>query len=243
MPQGKGRGRPGRPCGMWPPALGSGRASGSHSKSSPSPLTLTTWVPGQGLVGRLLWATPCEPGGPRTGPENGHAGGGPGGQQEVKGGLGGRPCTRLWVSSGARGRRVGRAVPLRPRPEAGGWGLSGGPRRWGSGRLQPTRSVLSRVHGHSSLLPFCALKPFSLPSLRMLTPFLQSCPGPRPLLARWGQAVGTCPELAGCSCALRGWPEALQWVRSGCVEWLGTQLPWAVQASGQPPLPRLQGLS
>ena len=60
MPRSKGRQRPGRPCGMWPPALGSGRALGSHSKISREPLTLTTWWPGQGLVGRLLWVKTFE---------------------------------------------------------------------------------------------------------------------------------------------------------------------------------------
>lgn len=240
MPQGKGRGRPGRPCGMWPPALGSGRASRSHSKSSPSPLTLTTWVPGQGLVGRLLWVTPCEPGGPRTGPENGHTGGGPGGQREVKGGLGGRPCMRLWVSSGARGRRVGRAVPLRPRPEAGGWGLSGGPRRWPS----PAHSV-SPVRGAWTLQPPSSLRPQTLLSAQSegANPIPSELPWVSASPGRVGTDCGHLPRAVGCSCAWRGWPEAQQWVRSGRVEWLGTQLPWAVQASGQPPLPRLQGPS
>ena len=143
MPRSKGKQRPGRPCGMWPPALGSGRASGSHSKISHSPLTLTTWGPGQGLVGRLLWALcllsqGAQDRGPRMvtlAEKLGAAGG--------EGRAGRETSRKARVSSGARGRRVGRAVPWRPRPEAGGLGALRRPQEMGGGRLQPPSASLS----------------------------------------------------------------------------------------------------
>ena len=202
MPRSKGRQRPGRPCGMWPPALGSGRALGSHSKISREPLTLTTWWPGQGLVGRLLWALCLVSQGAQDrglrmvtlAEKLGAAGG--------EGRAGRETSRKAQVSSGTRGWRVGRAVPLRPRPEAGGLGALRWPQEMGGGRLQPPRPVCP-VWGAWTLQPPSPLRPQTLLSV----PPEGTNPTPSELPWAWpglGQAVGTCPEPAGCSCTLGG---------------------------------------